>query len=665
MGDDGLVLERYRRIGVLGQGGFGQTWLCEDTSTGQEVVLKQLDMRRTQDWKSVELFEREAQVLRGLNHPSIPKYLADFRVERDGESELYLVQERAPGKNLERWIEDGDWRPDFDEITQLARELLKVLIYLHQLAPPVIHRDLKPLNIMRAPDGRISVVDFGAVKSTWQEQGRGSTVAGTFGYMAPEQLRGVGLPQTDLYGLGATLLYVIARADPSSLPSKGLAIDFRAVLTVPEPLASWLERCLEADYSARFAHALEALEALESGHVVRFEPPPALEEPWVAPDPLTLEITEPYQPKPGQLRQEPTDKAQERAAFHVQSKLWSLLLLIVLVVMGFLGWQSTGYEVLEWLGGALIPIGVMCWAMTPTVTLANPRSLLANNRGFTLVSWLASVLTFALTLKGSMSGLMGAYIPASLLTILFVVLGGVFWKDWRESKDMVKFELSSGLKTHVIIDNQLVGFKLHDHEPGRRVIFGKTTDRFGRIFLGWGLIAWLYPLLTYFFGAGWHLWWIVVGAIGVLLGLVGVMSEPAEDMKRCTVELDDDDGRTILVSSPPEEGSERVRAAFSRVRLMREVDEGEKLEDSDSVALEVLGLVDGQERVIWAYKGLDPERAQVMKMTLRELILQVSPYAFGDELGQAEAVIFGDDELGQAEAQVEEPAIAQGAGSSW
>lgn len=361
---------------------------------------------------------------------------------------------RASGKNLERWIEDGDWRPGFDEITELARQLLHVLIYLHQLAPPVIHRDLKPLNIMRAADGRISVVDFGAVKSSWQEQGRGSTVAGTFGYMAPEQLRGVGLPQTDLYGVGATLLYVIAREDPSRLPSKGLAIDFRAVLDVPEPLASWLERCLEADYSSRFAHAKEALEALESGQSVRREPAaPPPPEPVAPLEPLTLELSGPYTPKPEQLRQEPADEAQERAAFGISSALWSVLSLVALGFVGRYGWFTQGYELFGGLIASLVPIGVMYWAMTAKEKIPHPRSWLVSARGATLASLFAAVTMLMFTLLGSARGLGGVYMPAATLAMIFVVLLGMFWRDWADLKAMLKFEASSQLKTHAMIDN--------------------------------------------------------------------------------------------------------------------------------------------------------------------------------------------------------------------
>ena len=207
-----IVAGRYRLEHKLGEGGFGSTWSAIELDTEQRVALKQLDVRRAKDWKSLELFEREAQVLRGLSHPAIPSYFDSFEAEDEDGAEgacFYLAQALAPGQALTDWVEDG-WRPSGEELFELADQLLDVLIYLHELHPPVVHRDIKPHNILRDEHGAVSLVDFGSVKSTLDgDQTGGSTVVGTFGYMAPEQFRGHADPRTDLYGLGATLIYVM------------------------------------------------------------------------------------------------------------------------------------------------------------------------------------------------------------------------------------------------------------------------------------------------------------------------------------------------------------------------------------------------------------------------------------------------------------------------
>ena len=113
---------------------------------------------------------------------------------------------------------------------RLLRDASDVLDYLHGRAPPVIHRDLKPSNVIRRPDGSFAFVDFGAVRDKLRPEG-GSTIVGTFGYMAPEQFQGRALPASDVYAIGGDGARRCSRdASPRSLPHKGLAIDVRAAL---------------------------------------------------------------------------------------------------------------------------------------------------------------------------------------------------------------------------------------------------------------------------------------------------------------------------------------------------------------------------------------------------------------------------------------------------
>src|SRR6185295_14519102 len=116
-----------------------------------------------------------------------------------------------------------------DEILRFLRDASGVLDYLHGRAPPVIHRDIKPNNVIRRPDGSFAIVDFGAVRDRLRPEG-GSTVVGTFGYMAPEQFQGRALPATDVYALGATAIAMLTGEEPEALPHKGLAIDVNAAL---------------------------------------------------------------------------------------------------------------------------------------------------------------------------------------------------------------------------------------------------------------------------------------------------------------------------------------------------------------------------------------------------------------------------------------------------
>jgi len=124
-------------------------------------------------------------------------------VDTDKDKSFYLVQELAEGQSLASLVEQG-WRATEKEIKDIARQVLEILIYLHAQQPPVIHRDITPGNLIRGADGKILLVDFGAVQhSYYTTLMRGSTAVGTIGYAAPEQWTAKAIPATDLYSLGA------------------------------------------------------------------------------------------------------------------------------------------------------------------------------------------------------------------------------------------------------------------------------------------------------------------------------------------------------------------------------------------------------------------------------------------------------------------------------
>ena len=257
-----LVQARYKIMDILGRGGSGITYRAEDAFTGRQVALKELSLKGLSDWKQLELFEREARVLEDLAHPAIPNYVDYFQVDTADNRLFYIAQEIAEGRSLAELIAAGE-RFSETEVERIAAEVLEVLQYLHGLNPPIIHRDIKPQNIIRSADGRIYLVDFGAVQMAYREATAfGSTVVGTYGYMAPEQFRGQAYPTTDLYGLGATLLNLLTHQNPGDLPQQRLRIDFRQVVTVSEPFAAWLAGLLEPLLEDRLQSAEAALDAL-------------------------------------------------------------------------------------------------------------------------------------------------------------------------------------------------------------------------------------------------------------------------------------------------------------------------------------------------------------------------------------------------------------------
>jgi hypothetical protein len=247
---DGLRDGRFVVLEPLGEGAQGQTFDGVDKREGQRVAIKRFDVRGARTWKEMELAEREAQVLKALTHPKLPRYVDHF--EHDGA--LYLVMEKIEGESLASLRRRGIVFTE-GEAARFLADASDVLDYLHHRTPPVIHRDLKPANVIRRPDGSFAFVDFGSVRDKLRPEG-GSTVVGTFGYMAPEQFQGRAFAASDVYGIGATVLSMLTGAEPETLPHKGLAVDVRAALanatdSAATPIARVLERLLDPDPDQR------------------------------------------------------------------------------------------------------------------------------------------------------------------------------------------------------------------------------------------------------------------------------------------------------------------------------------------------------------------------------------------------------------------------------
>ncbi|HEY2404927.1 MAG TPA: serine/threonine-protein kinase [Polyangiaceae bacterium] len=258
---------RYAVLGTLGAGSQAETLDAVDKQDGRALAIKRFSVRGAKSWKEVELAEREAQVLSELSHPNLPVYVEHF--EEDGA--LYLVMEKVEGEPLSA-LRKRRGALSATDVERLLRDADSALGYLHSHLPPIIHRDLKPGNVIRRPDGSFVFVDFGSVRDRLKPEG-GSTVVGTFGYMAPEQFQGRALPASDVYAIGATVLTLITGEEPENLPHRGLAIDVRRALDGGAP--AWLERALiamlEPDPDRRASRILPLLDAESSPRARRSE----------------------------------------------------------------------------------------------------------------------------------------------------------------------------------------------------------------------------------------------------------------------------------------------------------------------------------------------------------------------------------------------------------
>jgi serine/threonine protein kinase len=263
----GQVLhERYKLQQKLGQNAGRQTWLAEDLTAqpaGEPVILKLLTFGGDVQWDDLKLFEREAQVLKQLSHPRIPKYRDYFSID-DRTLWFGLVQEYIPGSSFKELLNQGRKFTE-KEIRKIAEEILKILVYLHELNPPVLHRDIKPSNLIWGEDKRVYLVDFGAVQDKAAAEGATFTVVGTYGYAPVEQFGGRAVPASDLYALGATIIHLATGTSPADLPQRDMRIQFSDRVSLSPSFASWIGHLTEPALERRFRSAGEALAALQSG----------------------------------------------------------------------------------------------------------------------------------------------------------------------------------------------------------------------------------------------------------------------------------------------------------------------------------------------------------------------------------------------------------------
>ena len=263
-----IINDRYSILNQLGEGGSGITYAARDLTEYTTVAIKVLSLNQSESWKKIDLFEREAKILQQLVHPYIPNYLDYFQLETETSCSFHIVQQLAPGKSLFDLIESG-WQPELEEIKAIAEQILDILIYLQQLTPPVIHRDLKPQNIIYQADTRkLFLVDFGAVQDTYKHTVMGSTVVGTYGYMAPEQFRGGAVLATDSYSLGCVLLFLLTRKSPAELPQKNLKLNYSSKVKIERNFARWLDKLIAPDIGDRFPTAEDALKVLHDKNLI-------------------------------------------------------------------------------------------------------------------------------------------------------------------------------------------------------------------------------------------------------------------------------------------------------------------------------------------------------------------------------------------------------------
>ncbi len=259
-----VVDGRYQIIKRLGKGGFAHTYLAKNlTAPGEpKCVVKQLRPKVTHP-RMLQLFKLEAAILARFKHSQIPESVDCFEHQGD----FFLVQDFVAGDDLSKEFTIGHkWNEA--KVVQFLQEMLRVVGYVHQ--QNAIHRDIKPTNIIRRWDnGKLCLIDFGAVQDLENKSAALATVVGTPGYHAPEQASGVATFGSDIYALGMTAIQFLTGQYPLHLPKNAAGeVVWRDLANVSDRLIQILDdmtRVEEIDRYDSTAAVLRDLETLEIG----------------------------------------------------------------------------------------------------------------------------------------------------------------------------------------------------------------------------------------------------------------------------------------------------------------------------------------------------------------------------------------------------------------
>ncbi len=255
----------YQVLRTLGRGGMGTTYLAWDRNRTIKnapmlLVLKEMNADMARIAKARELFDREARILKSLEHKGIPKYY-DFFVENNHK---YIVMELIHGHNLEQLVNQRG-ATDAPRTINWMIQVCDIVEYLHNLEPPLVHRDIKPANLMlRNLDSRLMLLDFGAVKELGTAL---ETRIGVEGYSAPEQYRGKPCPQSDIYGIGTTIIFLLTSQTPMQYyryQSSKFEFDIDSIPGLPTNLGEVLSIACQPEPRDRYQTAKELKEALSA-----------------------------------------------------------------------------------------------------------------------------------------------------------------------------------------------------------------------------------------------------------------------------------------------------------------------------------------------------------------------------------------------------------------
>jgi beta-lactam-binding protein with PASTA domain/tRNA A-37 threonylcarbamoyl transferase component Bud32 len=277
---DTIIDGRYRVLRKLGSGGMADVYCAQDQQLGRRVAVKLLYRHFAEDEQFVERFRREASSAAGLQHPNIVGIYD--RGEWNGT--YYIAMEYIEGRTLKDVIRERGPAPP-EAAVDIVLQILRAARFAHQRG--IVHRDIKPHNVLIDDDGRVKVTDFGIARAGASDMTETGLIMGTSQYLSPEQAQGKPVDaRSDLYSIGIVLYEMLTGSVPFDAESP-VAVALKQVSEAPVPprqlnpeippaLDAVVLRALEKDPARRFADADEFIAALQTGHL---EPAPAFPPP--------------------------------------------------------------------------------------------------------------------------------------------------------------------------------------------------------------------------------------------------------------------------------------------------------------------------------------------------------------------------------------------------
>ncbi|QAA32969.1 serine/threonine-protein kinase [Clostridium manihotivorum] len=244
----GYILDnKYKIIKLLGKGGMGTVYLCENIRLNNLWAIKETKRNDKLDMNLLS----EANILKKLNHPGIPR-VVDVFYENDF---VYMVEDYVEGQTLFDYINSKDIS-DLEGIVAITLQVCDIIKYLHSFTPAIIYRDLKPSNIMITKENSINLIDFGISRIYKFDKDTDTVLMGSSGYAAPEQHGSMqSCMQTDIYGIGMVMYFMVTKKVPFSGAEP--LIDENYGNAISRKLVKIIQKCVQVNIKDRYSSVLE------------------------------------------------------------------------------------------------------------------------------------------------------------------------------------------------------------------------------------------------------------------------------------------------------------------------------------------------------------------------------------------------------------------------